>query len=33
MDLGDVIDGVTPHDAYINEIDMMGIGCILDVVL
>ena len=33
MDLGDATDGVTPRDAYINEIDMMGIGCILYVVL
>ena len=33
MDLGYVTDGVTPHDAYIKEIDMMGIGCILNVVL
>ena len=30
MDLGDDIDGVTLPDTYIDEMDMIGIGCILD---
>ena len=24
-------DGATPHDAYVDEMDMIGTGCILDV--
>ena len=31
MDLGDDTDGVTLLDTYINEMDMIGIGRILDV--
>ena len=30
MDLGDDTDGVTLPDTYINEMDMIGIGRILD---
>ena len=30
MDLGDDIDGVTLPDTYIDEMDMIGIGRILD---
>ena len=30
MDLGDDIDGVTLLDPYIDEMDMIGIGHILD---
>ena len=30
MDLGDDTDGVTPPNTYIDEMDMIGIGRILD---
>ena len=30
MDLGDDTDGVTLHDTYIDEMDMIDIGRILD---
>ena len=30
MDLGDDIDGVTLPDTYMDEMDMIGTGCILD---
>ena len=32
MDLGDDIDGVTLADTYIDEMDMIGIGRILDAI-
>ena len=31
MDPGDGTDDVTPHDAYFDEMDMKGIGRILDI--
>ena len=30
MDLGDDTDGVTLHDTYMDEMDMIGTGRILD---
>ena len=33
MDFGDVTDGVTLLDTYKDEMDMIGIGCILDATL
>ena len=30
MDLGDDTDGVTLPDTYKDDMDMIGIGCILD---
>ena len=31
MDLGEGIDDVTPHDAYVDEMDMIGISRILEI--
>ena len=31
MDLGDDIDGVTLPDTYMDEMDMIDTGCILDI--